>query len=202
MGLGGKPGDRLLTVANPGDSEVRVEVRLVTEESEFAPAGLEEVSVDPLSVAVVDLTDVLGGPVARGVRGLRLDATGPVTASLRTRVGDDVSLAVPGELVSRAGVALPRGGKRLVVAGATAPGVLTWRAFDRSGREVADERLEVDPGTSERVPVPAAAVRLVVDVERAQVAVAVEVGPPGLAVLPLAPLVTTSQVPGVRPALR
>ena len=202
VGLGGKPGDRLLTLANPGDSEVRVEVRLVSGESEFAPAGLEEVTVDPASVTRVDLTDVLRGPGGGGVRGLRLDATGPVTASLRTRVGQDLSYAVAGSEVSTAGAALPVGAKRLVAAGATAPGVLRWRAWDRLGRELAGERVEVDAGTAVRVPVPARAERLSLEVDRTLVVAAVELGPPGLAVLPLAPLVTTSEVPAVRPALR
>ena len=37
---------------------------------------------------------------------------------------------------------------------------------------------------------------------RTSAVVSVEVGPPGLAVLPLEELVTTSEVPAVRPALR
>ena len=202
VGMGGRPGERLLTVANPGGSEVRVGVRLVSGESEFAPAGLEEISVDPSSVAVVDLTGVLRGRVGSGVRALRLDASGPVTAALRTRTGDEVSLAVSGQPVSAAAAALPRGGKRLVVAGASARGVLTYRAWDAEGRELAAERVEVAPGTAARLPLPARAVRLALEVARATVVTAVEVGPPGLAVLPLAALVTTSEVPHVRPALR
>jgi hypothetical protein len=203
-GLGGKPGDRTLTVANPGDSEVRVELRLVTGESEFAPAGLDEVEVDPQSVTEVDLTRVLRGRLARGARALRLDASAPVTAGLRTSVGPDLSLATAGSPVAaQAGAALPPGGKRLVVAGASAPGVLTWQAWDADGRElVEDDRVEVDPGTARRIPVPRAAVRLVVELSRASAVVSVEVGPPGLAVLPLEELVTTSEVPQVRPALR
>ena len=42
--------DRTLTLANPGDSEVRVALKLVSEESEFAPSGLEEVTLAPASV--------------------------------------------------------------------------------------------------------------------------------------------------------
>ena len=38
---------RFLTLANPGDSEVRVELKLVGRDSEFAPAGVEELSARP-----------------------------------------------------------------------------------------------------------------------------------------------------------
>lgn len=203
VGLGGKRGDRTLTVANPGDSETRVEVRLVSEESEFAPAGLEEVVVDPQSVTEVDLSRVLGGRAGRGTFALRLDATAPVTAALRTFVAGDLSLAVAGpQVAERAAIVVPEGAKRLVLAGSTAPGVLTWQAFDAAGRARGEERIEIDPGTGERLPLPSRATLVELTVERSEVVGSVEVGPPGLAVIPMRELVSVSQVPDVEPALR
>ena len=84
VGLGGKQGDRVLAVANPGDDEVRVTLRVVTKESEFTPAGLEELTVPPGGTTSVDLSRVLGSRAARGAIGLRLDSSLPVTASMRT----------------------------------------------------------------------------------------------------------------------
>ena len=94
LGLGGKPGDRVLAVANPGDDEVRVALRVVTQESEFTPSRLEELTVPPGATTSVDLTGVLRGDAARGAIGLRLDSSLPVTASLRTLASGDLSHAV------------------------------------------------------------------------------------------------------------
>ena len=130
MGVGTTPADRSLTLANPGDSEVRVGIKLVSGESEFAPSGVEEVTLAPASVSEVDLSGILRGRTAVGVQAIRLDATGPVTASLRNRTADDLAFSVAGATVdSEAGIALPAGSKRLLLAGATAPGVVTVQAW-------------------------------------------------------------------------
>lgn len=205
VGVGGEArGGRVLTVANPGDDEVRLETRLVTETSEFVPAGSEELRIRPRSVLEVDLTRLLGSRVARGTRALLVEATGPVTAALRSTAGGDLSSAVAGALVEEAaGIALPRGSKRLVVAGASDPGVLRWRAWSADGEAIGTaERVEIDPGGAQRVSLPGGAALLVVELDRASAVVSVEIGPPGLAVVPLEELVLTSEVPHVRPALR
>jgi P pilus assembly chaperone PapD len=203
-GLGTSAADRVLTVANPGDSEVRVALKLASEESEFAPAGVEEVTVAPGSVREVDLSGVLRGPALQGVQALRLESTGPVTASLRTRTATDLALSVAGSTVTgEAAVALPDGSKRLVLVGADAPGVVTLRAWDADGNPVVRERrVEVDPATASRLRLPDDAVLAVVGVERTGVVAALEVTDRGLSVLPLSQLETTSQVPDVRPAQR
>ena len=109
--------------------------------SEFAPAGVEELRLAPESVQEIDLSKVLRGRVAADVQALRLDATAPIIATLRTRVSDDLALAVAGPRVdSSAGVALPEGAARVVVAGATASGVVVLQAWDADGAEVVSER--------------------------------------------------------------
>ncbi len=107
VGLGGKPGDRVLAVANPGDDEVRVALRVVTQESEFTPSRLDEITVPPGATTSVDLTGVLQSNAARGAIGLRLDSTLPVTASLRTLASGDLSHAVAGRAARRPGRADP-----------------------------------------------------------------------------------------------
>ena len=87
LGLGGKTGDRTLVLANPGSNEARVQLKVITKESEFAPADADEIRVAPGSTETVDLTELMEGRSARGALGLRLDATQPVTASLRTVAG-------------------------------------------------------------------------------------------------------------------
>ncbi len=203
-GLGTTPADRTLALANPGDSEVRVVLKMVSEESEFAPSGLEEITLAPASVSQVDLGGVLRGRNAEGVQALRIEATGPVTASLRTQVSDDLAFSVAGSTVdSEAAVALPGGAKRLVVTGATAPGVLVLQAWDEDGTEVVRERrVELDPATAGRIRLPDEAVLALVRVQRTGAVVSLEVSDRGLSVLPLSQLETTSLVADVRPAQR
>ncbi|PUA81954.1 DUF5719 family protein [Nocardioides currus] len=203
LGLGGKPGDRTLVLANPGDSEARVQVKVVTKESEFALADAEEVRVSPGSTEAVDLTDLLEGRAGRGVIGLRLDATLPVTATLRTLAGGDLSHAVAGApLASRTALALPGGPSRLLIAGADNAGVATYVVTDAQGDQVADERVELTPGEAARIKLPSKGAVLDLTIQRTGAVASVEVGPPGLAVLPLSELVVDGRVPDVRPALR
>lgn len=208
VGLGAAPGlpgaSRVLAVANPGASEVRVDLKLVSRGSEFTPAGVEELSLAPESVQEIDLGRILRGRVAEDVQALRLEATGPVTASLRTRTPDDLVLAVAGPRVeSAAGVAMPPGSKRVVVAGATAPGVVIVQAWDADGDEVVRERrVEIDPATSGGIRLPDDAVLALVRLQRTSATVSVELTDGGLSVLPLDQLVTTRRLPDVRPAQR
>jgi hypothetical protein len=204
VGVGSARADRVLTLANPSDNEERVTIKLVSGDSEFAPSGLEEVTLAPASVTEVDLSGVLRGRTLAGVQALRIDATGPVTASLRTRTATDLALATAGPTVaSEAAVALPAGTKKLVVAGATAPGVLVLGAWDADGQEVVRERrVEIDAGTATRVNLPDDAVLALVSLERSSVVMSLEVTDGGVSLLPLAQLEATSQVPDVRPAQR
>lgn len=203
LGMGGKTGERTLVLANPGTSEARVELKVITKESEFAPADTDEIRVAPGSTQTVELTDLLGSRAARGALGLRLDASQPVTASMRTLAGGDLSHAVAGERVaSRAALALPRGASRLVLSGADGVGVATYVVLDADGKEIARERVELTPGMASRLKVPRDGAVLDLRVDRSGIVAALEVGPPGLAVLPLTTLAAAGRVPDVRPALR
>jgi hypothetical protein len=203
-GVGTAAADRTLTLANPGDSEVRVTLELVSEESEFAPAGLEEIALAPASVSEVDLSGVLRGRKAQGVQALRVEATGAVTASLRTRISDDLALSAAGPVVTgEAAAALPAGAQRLVVVGATSPGVLTLRAWDEDGKEVVrGRRVELDPSTAARIRLPEDAVLALVRLDRTEAVMSLEVSDRGLSVLPLVPLLSSREVADVRPAQR
>jgi hypothetical protein len=162
------------------------------------------VILQPASVSEVDLSGVLRGRTAEGVQALRLEATGPVTAGLRTRTPTDLALsAAASPLGSATAAALPAGAKRLVVAGATAPGVLTLQAWDEDGAVVVRERrVELDPATAARLRLPDEAVLALVRLERTGAVMSLEVSDRGLSVLPLAELETISRVPDVRPAQR
>jgi hypothetical protein len=190
-------------VANPGDSEARVGIEVITKESQFAPADLDEIRVPPHSTKTVDLTELLADRATQGATGLVLDATTPVTAGLRTVARGDVSHAVAGgRIVERAALSLPSGPSRLVLGGADGVGVATYVVRDEDGAEIARERVELTPGVGTRIKLPSDGALLDLSVQRSSIIAAVEVGPPGLAVLPLSELVVDARVPDVRPALR
>ena len=162
---------------------------------------MEELRLAPESVQEIDLGRVLRGRVAEDVQAVLLEATAPVTATLRTQVSDDLALAAAGPRVdSEAGVALPAGAKRIVVTGATAPGVVVLQAWDADGEEVVSERrVEIEPATATRIRLPDDAVMALVRLGRTSAVVSVEVVDRGLSVLPLHQLVTTGLLPDVRP---
>lgn len=192
----------VLTLANPGDDEARVSIEVVTDRSEFAPAGVEEIRVPPGSVEVVDLGDVLAGAAAEKATGLLVRSTQPVTAGARSVVGGEPAHVVAAEPVSGlAGAVLPRGDKRLVVAGPSAEGTAHVVARDAAGKVVADERVAVAPGRSGGLDLPATAQVVVVRMDGASAALALRLGGAHPSLVPLAGLQLNAQVPDVRPAL-
>lgn len=202
LGLPAGTGPRTLLVANDGDSEVRATLRVLDERSVFAPEGLEDVRVPPQSVARVQLGATLGPLVADGALGLVVDATGPVTATLRSFVGGDLAHAVPTTGVESTTVAaVPPGRKRLVLTGATSTGVVEVVARDASGAQLAAKRVEVSPDRGFAVGLPARAVHLTVTPQRTPVVAAVVAATGGAGVVRLHELVRSSLVPDVRPGL-
>lgn len=198
-------GERTLVVANPGDSEARVRVEVVTARSTIAPVGLEPEVVAPGSVAALDLGRLLAAEVRGGARALRLTASHPVLATLRQAVGDDVAHAVAAPAVTSSAVLLPPGRARLVLAGASAVGAVEVRGYTAAGRALRPLRRELDPDRALVVDLPADAVRVELDVRRATVSAAALVTAPGrtggTVVLPLHPVLDRALVPRVAPGL-
>ncbi len=203
LGLGAGKGERTLAVANPGEDEVRVEIRLVAARSEFAPAGLEELTVGPGATVTIDLTRVLAGKTARDAIGLRVDATGPVASTVRTLVDGDVAHAVAGtRLTDRSAAVVPVGPKRIVLAGITRVGEATVVMRTASGKVLEPRTVPLDVGAAARIRLPERATYVEVQLDRTSAVGDLELGPRGLAVVPLVPLVLSGQVADVRPALQ
>jgi uncharacterized protein DUF5719 len=210
LGLAPGSGRRTLAVANPGQDEVRVEVKVVDTESVFAPAGLDEVRVPPQSVVSVPVTAVVDEAVGKGALGIAVTATGPVTATLRSVVEGDVSHAVAGTAYSSAMTVLvpaapatgPRRAERRVVLTAGSAGTVTVLATDADGKELRSTDLEVQPGRGFEVPVPPAARRVTLTPGRTTVTGSVLTSASdGVAVLPMTAPVMSGLVPDVRPGL-
>ena len=98
-------GARQLVVVNPGSERAEVSVELLGVEGPFAPAGAEQLVVQPESSTTVDLTTGLAGQAAN----VRLTSTRPVTAaveSISAEPEQDPDLAVQPAVIpiNRAGI--------------------------------------------------------------------------------------------------
>lgn len=204
LGLPKGEGTDVLAVTNPGDSEARVRVRILTTDSAFVPEGVDEVRVPPGSVRTVTLTTAVRAGVRDGALGIEVTSSEPVTSTLRTVVADDLSHAVPVLASEEAMTALvPPGAGSVLLADAGAAGVATVEAWTADGKELESQRVELKPGQGGLVELPEGAVLVRVTPRRTSVHAAALVTSPraGAAVVGFRELVTEALIPDVRPGL-
>jgi len=203
LGLPTGEGSRRLTLANGGLDETRVEVRIVAPESVFDPEGLEEVGIPPGSVRSIRLDELLAREIDAGATGLLIEASNPVSASVRTFVdGDLTHTPVAAPVDELAATVVPAGQGRLVLAGATRPGVATVVSRAAGGRTLRQERVEIGPDRSVTMRLPDDTSYVALEVRRTTAVASVVVqGPGGAIVLPLRGTVKNGLVPAVRPDL-
>lgn len=196
--------DRELYLANPGDDEARANVRVVTEEAVFSPAGVEAVEVPPHTVRRVSLADVLTGKAAEGALGLSIESSAPLVAGVQAVEGD-LGRVAPVVPVDEPTVTLvPAGPKRLLVGAALRPGTVRVTAVAADGEVlVEEERVEIDADRAVPVDLPDAAVAITVTARNTPVAGTVLLtGPddePVLAQVRLRPAQVYAEVPAVHP---
>lgn len=165
IGLPKNPDDAQLTVANPGDDQIHVSLKLMTPRSILTPQGAPDLDVAPHGVATADLSKVLGN--AGDAYGLEVTGSAPVTAALRTVDSGDVALTTPAEAVSgQTAVVLPTDHvmtKKIDVAAESGSGTVEVTALSASGRKLRSRTAKVgDQGGVEiTVPTNAALVQLV-----------------------------------------
>jgi hypothetical protein len=189
-----------LTLVNPGDTEGRVSLQVVTPRTTFTPAGLSDVRVPAGRVVVAELTEALEDQLGEEDAALRLRSTVPVTGGLRSVVADDlVHLPAVGTASgATAAMVPPPGTDVLVLAGAEVAGPVEVRFVGEDGA-LGQERLRLRPDTTTAVPVPGEARAVLVDSEVAYAGALRSAGPAGAALLPLRPLVVDQLVPQVTP---
>lgn len=202
LGLVPGEGTDTLVLNNPGTTEARVELRVVTDSAAFVPEGQEEVRVAPGTVETVPLTDLLRRQVTEGALGVQVVATGPVTATLRSVVAEDLvhAPAVAGS-GSPMTALVPPGEARLVLAQAGGAGVADVAAYGQDGGLLAEKRVELREGSGGQVDLPRGTVLVRVTPRRTDVSAAVVVTGRGHTVVPLRELVRRALVPAVRPGL-
>lgn len=200
LGLPGGEGTRALVLANDGADEVRATVQVVTKDAEFRPEGLDEVRVAPGSVTRVPLTGILGQAVQDGAVGLHVEATHPVTATLRSFVGGDVSHTVPlPTLTASTRVILLTGRATVVLSGDSVGTAEVLTRLSGGGKSVVT--LDLAPGRTASVELPKGAELVQVTPTGTTLHGAVVVEDGGATVIGLRDLVMTGLVPNVRPAL-
>lgn len=210
MGLAPGSGRRTLVVANGTDDEVRADVKVITDDSVFAPKDIPEIRVAPQSVQRISVSGVLGDAIADGATGLQVTSSGPVTATLRSYVEGDLSHAVGvAPIDSAATVLVPEVGKggtaTVELAGATRTGAATVVARSASGAELDTIEVDIVPAQGVSVELPARTALVTITPERTPVVGAVLLSarekPKGSAVLPLTVPAMNGLVPDVRPGL-
>jgi len=203
LGLAPGDGSRQLTVANPGGNELTATIRLVSAESTFTPESSPTIDIGPESVTRVDLGKILGSSAAKGTLGVQVVANGPVTASLRSLGGGDVSLAGrPASIGGATSAVVPAGPKRLLAGGATKAGALTVVTRNAAGDQLSSKRVAISPQQAVSVPLPDGAVRVDVTPDGTTFRGAVTLTTKsGTSVVQLQRQALTSRVPFVKPGL-
>ena len=213
LGLPTGPGQRTLQVTNPGDDVTRVQVKIVTGDTTFAPESLNTITVPAGSTRTVALSKVLAKALGDGAVGIEVTADAPVVASVLTEQDGDQAVTVPDEVVRTEAAALvpvtpgrPAGRDGTPVTAtlyisADSAGAATITAYDASGNALPDRRVGLQQGHTESVKLSKRTAYVHVEPERTVIRAAVVVSGDGASVIPLQELLTEGLVPHIRPGI-
>lgn len=202
VGIATGSGPRTLVVANPSDSEARVQVRVIGSRSTFVPEGFEELSVPPESVIVKNVAKFIGAAAAKDTVGLLVTSTQPVTVAVRSLVDDELSSAVAVEAFSHAGLVVPPGKAALQVAAPDLAGAAQVTAYSAVGKVLLDTRIAARKLTGATLALPEGTAYVVVEADAPTLHGAVRVtSARGVVTLPLFDAVMTRLIPDVQARL-
>jgi hypothetical protein len=192
---------RTLVLANPTDREALVDVEVSGESGAFAPTEVAQVRVPPGSVVTADLGQVVGEDASAVV----LRSPVPVTATVRSDDGADVSYAAAVPLLTGPAAAVLADGTRAGVhlTAGDDGGTATVTAYAADGSEVDSAELEVPPTATVAWTPEGAADYVVVTPREGGLAGGVALaGSAGLSQVALRPLPVTLRQPVVVPVVR
>jgi len=201
LGLPEGRGRRSLLLANPGETEARASIKVVTEDAVFAAVGTKDVVVPPQGVKRVSISSLLEGPNAADALGLLVESSTPVTASARLFVDGDLTHLGPTETFDETSLVVAPGRKRLLLGGATGAGAVRVAARDAGGDVVLEKRVEVVADRGAALDLPEEAVLLTVSTSGTAIGGSVLATGDGSAVLRLRALQRSGLIADVRPGL-
>lgn len=137
---------RTLVVGNPTDREALAEIEISTGSGTFPPTEVSQVRVPPGAVVTADL----GSAVGREAAAVLLRSPVPLTATVRSTRGADVSYAAAAPLLGGpAAVVVPQGlAPSLQLTAADDGGTARVVAYTADGEEVDAADLELEPATT------------------------------------------------------
>jgi hypothetical protein len=209
LGLPTGSGTRVLQLANPSEDVVRAQVRIVTGDTSFVPAGMKPVAIAPGSTTSVSLTSALRKALGDGAIGVSVQASSPITTSLVTSLTGDRVLTVPDDVIAQeAATLLPvvtgkaaahhQVSARLLVA-ADAAGAVSVTAYDASGKRVLHRTVGTQDGRTSSVALPRGTALVHIVPQRTNVRASVVVSGTGATVIPLHELLVKGLVPQISP---
>ena len=210
LGLPSGAGSRFLQLANPGDTVVRAQIQVVTEDTRFTPKGLDPVSVRPGATIAVGLSKVLTQALGDGAVGVAVKSDSPLTASLLTQLRSDRVMTVPADsITTETATMLPTlPGTGAQHAGATtatllvaadAAGAARVTAYDATGATLRTTTVGLQQGRVATVKLPRGTAFLDVKPQRTTVQASVLVTGDGATVVPMHELLTQGLVPQIAP---
>jgi hypothetical protein len=209
LGLPTGAGGRTLQLANPFQDVVRAQVRIVTGDTSFVPAGLKPVTIAPGSTTSLRLSSELRKALGDGAVGVSVQASAPITTSLVTSLAGDRVITVPDDAVAQQAatllpVATGKGAKHHQVSSqlllaADAAGSVTVTAYDGSGKRVLHRTVGTQNGRTSSVRLPRGTALVDVVPQRTVVRGSVVVSGDGATVIPLHELLVKGLVPQISP---
>lgn len=207
-------GSSSLVVANPGEREAVVHLRLVGKNGTYQPTSHASVTISPGEVSDVDVSDV----VRPGTAAILLEANVPVVATLRSVHGNDEAYAAAtGPLRGTAVVGVPPVGRAGIVLVSVPPtqdaspgrqarqpargARAELRILGKGGRQLGSRTAAVPASGSATVPLRRGTRAVAVSASGGDVVATVVLrSGPGIATLPVASSLTQQRRPGVLPA--
>jgi hypothetical protein len=209
LGLPAGAGARTLVMANPTPDVVRAQVKIVTGDTSFAPAGMGPVPLPPGATTTVDLTRVLAKALDDGAVGVEVESTGAITTSLTTALGGDQAMTVPDatftqEAATLVPVTVGRGARKSPVRArlllsADRAGAARVTAYDATGKPVLRRTFAEQQGRTVAVRLPRGTAFVRVVPQRTPLRAVVVVSGDGATVIPLHEILEKGLVPQISP---
>jgi hypothetical protein len=209
LGLPSGAGTRTLVLANPTPDVVRAQVKIVTGDTSFVPAGMGPIPLPPGATTTVNLTRVLAKALKDGAVGVAVESTGAITTSLTTALAGDQAITVPDATftqeaatlvpvtVGKAAAKSPVRARLLL--SADKAGAARVTAYDATGKRLLHRSFAEQQGRTVAVQLPRGTAFVRVVPQRTPLRSVVVVSGNGATVIPMHEILEKGLVPQISP---